>query len=439
MIFLTLDANVTERLQYLFSDKIFTKYDLEAIHLLLTWLWIFAGGFVQFVSVSYHIKDQDYLSRTWKILVVVSSAFLLGPTMVYAYCIIQIVSFKLKLSTAPSTENQLQQLLDRASLFASHSKLSEVLVESLPQYLTQLIMVSAKGNDGSRVLTTTQQLSVISSALSLVMGISKYVVEANGRYVSKTHLKLASRLIVVLLLVSELAVTGGICKFSFAFTISSGKFPLIGVMMPLVLVSMFLGILPRIFTTYCHRLEAPFFLAHKLCIWSFIVAIFFSRDSVEIALNLLEFNNSKDVFLVTMTVSSALNIALGFVLRLQGANCKLYIFANKALTTLVEIVTENAESGIDSKANEPGTTVAAQNEELNAAELSELSIYQSCGIIPNSLTGNDIKEDSTLEGESMLELDRKSEGKLYDVEAREDAAATIPQMVFSHFQMRYQF
>ena len=61
--------------------------DMEAIHFLLTWLWIFLGYLAQFVMVCRHIKAQDYLPAAFKFFIVLSSLFMLGPTMIHIYCI----------------------------------------------------------------------------------------------------------------------------------------------------------------------------------------------------------------------------------------------------------------------------------------------------------------------------------------------------------------
>ena len=79
--------------------------------------------------------------------------FLLGPSMVYAFGICQIVSFKLRLSTALPTKRKVQDILEQAMSFGANAKLAELFFESIPQYLTQLLMTGAKGDGGAKGLT----------------------------------------------------------------------------------------------------------------------------------------------------------------------------------------------------------------------------------------------------------------------------------------------
>ena len=135
------------------------EHDLDAIHVFLTWLWICAGCLVQFLAVCCSICDQDYLSCTWKCIVVLASALLLGPSMVYVYGIIIIIAFKFNWGSALPTERKTMDVLERLMSFASQAKLSELFFESLPQFLTQLLMTSYKGYGGVRRLTPLQSLS----------------------------------------------------------------------------------------------------------------------------------------------------------------------------------------------------------------------------------------------------------------------------------------
>ena len=198
--------------------RIFADFDMDSIHLILTWIWIISGVFSQFFMVCRNIKTQDYLSRFWKILVVTSSAFMLGPTMINAFCIGDIVVFKLGLgpySEGPNrqTNSMVEKKVVRALRFSSQAKLGELFSESVPQFFTQLIMTSAKGDGGSRELTFLQTLSVTSSAISISLGISNYIIESAGRsskYFSYNHSRMTTRLVLVLVILLELLFCGGI-------------------------------------------------------------------------------------------------------------------------------------------------------------------------------------------------------------------------------------
>ena len=174
------DVNASMRIRHLFSPNIITDMNMEAIHLLLTFLWIFSGCFFQFFTVCLHIRHQDYLSTSWKFFVVLSSILLLGPTMVYVFCIMLVLSFKMRCPTTPSTESKVRQLLNSTLLFAGRAKLAEIFFESIPQLLTQLAMTSAKGDEGVRALTGLQMASVFTSAITIALGISKYVIDGGS-------------------------------------------------------------------------------------------------------------------------------------------------------------------------------------------------------------------------------------------------------------------
>ena len=113
-----------------------------------------------------------------------------------------------------------------AFLFTSRAKLVEIFFESIPQLLTQLVMTSAKGEEGVRQLTPLQMASVMTSAINITLGISKYVVDGRKEFLSRQHGVLTSRLVLILVLASEIAFCGGICRFSFAFYCFRSRIPL---------------------------------------------------------------------------------------------------------------------------------------------------------------------------------------------------------------------
>ena len=79
------------------------------------------------------------------------------------------------------TESKTTDILERALLFASRAKLGEIFFESIPQFLTQLMMTSAKGQGGIRELTLLQMISVMTSAINIAFGISKFVIDSRGQ------------------------------------------------------------------------------------------------------------------------------------------------------------------------------------------------------------------------------------------------------------------
>ena len=219
----------------------------EALHLILTWLWICLGGFVQFIAVCCHIRFQNYLSLQWKVLICLSSALLLGPAMIYVFCIGRILSFKLKLGKVSLAEKEVEKVINAALLFASQAKLAEIFVESIPQLTTQILMTSLKHDVNA--LTPLQMASVTSSTIAISLGISSYVVNAKGRFYSLKHSQMTSKLVLTLLAVLEIAFGSGICRFAAAFEyiLPTGNGIYIGACTtPFVGLSFVLAVLPII-------------------------------------------------------------------------------------------------------------------------------------------------------------------------------------------------
>ena len=113
-VFIPADASSSEIL-VTFSTSL-TELDLDAIHISLTWLWISAGCLVQFFFVCCGICHQHYLSCTWKFFIVLASALLLGPSMIYVYGIFIILAVKLNLNSAYPTEQKTMCRIANSSL-----------------------------------------------------------------------------------------------------------------------------------------------------------------------------------------------------------------------------------------------------------------------------------------------------------------------------------
>ena len=77
--------------------------------------------------------------------------------------------------------------MELALLFAGRAKLGEIFFESIPQFLTQLAMTSAKGQEGVRQLSSLQMMSVVTSAITIALGISKFVIDGRKRFLSRHH------------------------------------------------------------------------------------------------------------------------------------------------------------------------------------------------------------------------------------------------------------
>ena len=321
-------------LQGVTSGRIFYDYDnFEALHLLLTWLWICLGGLVQFIAVCCHLRFQNYLSLQERIMIGISSALLLGPSMIYMLCIGFILRIKLRPGCLHSAEKDLEEVINAALLFSSQAKLGEIVVESVPQLATQLLMTSLKRH--VTALTPLQMASVVSSTISISLGISSYVINARGRYYSLKHCQMTSRIILTLLAALEIAFFGGICRFAGSFThsVSNSHYLFLGACAtPLVGVSFVLATLPIIFDKFQIRYGEWFFLFHRIIIWVTFIVLFFIDSDMEWKLTSLRNNNSPFTFLVTMTLMSLLNIGFGFWMHKQKSEAKIYDWVKSLLT-----------------------------------------------------------------------------------------------------------
>ena len=329
------------RVVHLFSWKVIADMNMDAIHLHLTLLWIFSGCLVQFIAVSRHVRHQDYLPNPWKIFVIVSSLLLLGPTMIYIFCIVLILSFKLTRKSTPSTEAEVRRILDRALLFATRAKLAEIFFESVPQFLTQLAMTSAKGQEGMRELTQLQMASVVTSAITISLGVSKYVVDKGGEFFTKRHGKLTTRVILIVVVVTEIAFCGGISRFAFAFFYES--LPLVAILMPLVTFSTCFVIAQMISPKFRLRFDEYVFLSHKACLWVALALIsLLSQGSASRGVRALMNNNSHVTFAVTMTISFVVNVALGFLHRREKTKLKMYAKMDGNIAAIAAAMTERS-------------------------------------------------------------------------------------------------
>ena len=321
------------------------ELDLEACHLFLTWFWIFIGGLCQFWTVCRNIKSQFYLPTIWKCLVIMSSAVLLGPTMVYIHGIFLILSFKLRVSGTPVAADSVKGILREASLFAARAKLSEIFFESIPQFLTQILMTSGKGEGGVRELTSFQKISVVSSAATIAFGVSKFGIHDHSVYVSRNHSGTTSYLVLTIFALSEIAFCGGIARFSFALNV--GDVHPLPFLVPLVALSSGLAMAPLVSDRFLFPRGEFIFLTFKLCIWISIAGIFFSQWPLQERIKALEKNNSFITFCVTMTVTSLVNFTWGFFHHRHRFEFKVYNWLDSLLEKIAKTMTVQSAYAID--------------------------------------------------------------------------------------------
>ena len=77
--------------------------------------------------------------------------------------------------------------MKRVLLFTSRAKMGEIFLESIPQFLTQLAMTSAKGQEGLKQLSSLQMVSVATSVIAIALGVSQYVIDGKKDFMSLHH------------------------------------------------------------------------------------------------------------------------------------------------------------------------------------------------------------------------------------------------------------
>ena len=155
-------------------------------------------------------------------------------------------------SSHPEYGDERERVLDRALSFSTRAKLGEVFFESIPQFFTLLIMTSAKGNQGLRELTYWQMISIVTSTVTIAMGVSNYIVENGGRFLARNHSKLATRLVVIIVVSLEVAFCGGISRFSFAFLFDN-KIPFVAILTPFISLASLFHIMHLLSDRYLFR------------------------------------------------------------------------------------------------------------------------------------------------------------------------------------------
>jgi hypothetical protein len=64
----------------------------EPMHFLLTATWLVLGGFFQSFVVLKNIQNQTYIPLIWKLAIIISSLFMMGPLFIYFFCIFVIIT-----------------------------------------------------------------------------------------------------------------------------------------------------------------------------------------------------------------------------------------------------------------------------------------------------------------------------------------------------------
>jgi hypothetical protein len=188
----------------------------------------------------------------------------------------------------------------QAKKFTALFELGEIFIKSFPQYITQFLMVSAKGSpEGFKEFSDAEQLSVITSGISISLGIASFMINQKNtnNFISNRYHSFASFVSITIFIISEIAFVAGIGRFAFAsdltfdFPESTGKgqpgllFPKFHLLyfFPLLYLSTFfmccLMLFPGRCCNKCGRL-ATFLLLKLFLVTSFIT--FHCLDSFDV-------------------------------------------------------------------------------------------------------------------------------------------------------------
>jgi hypothetical protein len=63
------------------------SFNYEPIHFILTTAWLVMGGLFQSFVVLKSIQDQPYIPIIWKVAIVISTFFLIGPLFIFYFSI----------------------------------------------------------------------------------------------------------------------------------------------------------------------------------------------------------------------------------------------------------------------------------------------------------------------------------------------------------------
>ena len=198
-----------------------------------------------------------------------------------------------------------------------------------------------------RELSLFQKVSVLSSAATIAFGVSRLGVQDRSVYLSRSHSKTTSFLVLALFAFSEVAFCGGICRFSFALKV--GDIQLLPYLIPFVALSSVLAMAPIVCDWFLFPRGEFIFLTSKLFIWFSIVGIFFFQWPFELGKRIghLKMNNSLATFMITMMVTSVINFTLGFFLHKRKANFKMYHFVDSMLGKIADVMTVQSAFALD--------------------------------------------------------------------------------------------
>jgi hypothetical protein len=67
-------------------------FNYEPIHFLLTTAWLVLGGLFQSSVLLKNIQNQWYIPLIWKVAIIMSSLFMMGPPFIYFFSIFTILT-----------------------------------------------------------------------------------------------------------------------------------------------------------------------------------------------------------------------------------------------------------------------------------------------------------------------------------------------------------
>ena len=264
----------------------------------------------------------------------------------------------------------MEHIIARAMVLANQLLLAQIYFESVPQFLTQLVMASAEAEEGQREMSSLQIVSICGSAFTTVFGLSMFMTteescDGTGNcdekkkvnrgcpnenlsrdYYSRSHLPLTSRIIIVTLTSSALAFYGGVARFSFAFP--KPYF----VLFFIAFCFFFYALFQR------QQLEKEIQQSNKdnhtedIAKWSKVIPITFAVLQIVTFISIittlfligykkclqeLKTNGSLTFFFFTITLSFIVNVTLGYVVFGYGLKGKCFKWTDALLIKLGKV------------------------------------------------------------------------------------------------------
>ena len=188
-------------------------------------------------------------------------------------------------------------------------------------------------------------MSVLSSATVIALGISKSGLRNGSSFLSRSHRKMVSQIILILFVLSEIAFVGGLSRFSFAIKFAD-IYPF-SILTAFAALASGLSMIPIVSNRMQFSYVEFWLFFSKLAIWTTILSIYCSVGSFQESSSALVTNGAYDLFFTTMTFSSVVNFTFGFFLLRHKTNFILYDWIEQILVLIIGVLNEKVLTDLD--------------------------------------------------------------------------------------------